>query len=243
MGRGALQKQEPPVMAVKRLSPPLVAVSHNLNGQKLGRKGRLTRERILAATSELLAESEEPISLSAVARRASLGMTSLYNYFTDLTELLLAVLEPVMQKGAEDYAAQLSQHWSDEELGSKCSAFVQAMHGFWSNHARLLHLRNAMADGGDRRMLMHRVTSTQPLIGFLARQMGGDPDRHDSEAYAMATVLMTGIERVVTVVTDKQFTGLFGEQRVPRWDKDHYLRPQARMMELAIRDMRARLKG
>lgn len=243
MGRGALQKQEPPVVAVKRPSPPLVAVSHNLNGQKLGRKGKLTRERILSATSELLAESEEPISLSAVARRASLGMTSLYNYFTDLTELLLAVLEPVMQSGADEYATQLSQHWSDEELGDRCAAFVQAMYGFWSRHARLLHLRNSMADAGDRRMLMHRVTSTQPLIGFLARQMGGDADQQGSEAYALATVLMTGTERVVTVVTDTQFTGLFGETRVPRWDKDHYLQPQARVLELAIRDMRARLQG
>jgi len=221
VGRGALQKQEPPVVAVKRPSPPLVAVSHNLNGQKLGRKGKLTRERILVATSELLAESEEPISLSAVARRASLGMTSLYNYFTDLTELLLAVLEPVMQSGADEYATQLSQHWSDEELGDRCAAFVQAMYGFWSRHARLLHLRNSMADAGDRRMLMHRVTSTQPLIGFLARQMGGDADQQGSEAYALATVLMTGTERVITVVTDTQFTGLFGEPRVPRWDKDH----------------------
>jgi len=34
-------------------------VSHNLHGQRLGRKGRVTRERILAATVELLAGSDE----------------------------------------------------------------------------------------------------------------------------------------------------------------------------------------
>src|SRR4051812_7547086 len=73
--------------------------SHNLNGQRLGRKGRLTRDRILVAANELLATpTDVPFSLSAVARQASLGMTSLYLYFTDLTELLLAILEPLMDE-------------------------------------------------------------------------------------------------------------------------------------------------
>ena len=67
------------------------SLSHNLLGQRLGRKGRDTRERILAATQRLLdGPIDAPISLSAVAREASLGMTTLYLYFSDLTELLLA---------------------------------------------------------------------------------------------------------------------------------------------------------
>ncbi|MFD2136315.1 hypothetical protein ACFSLT_16405 [Novosphingobium resinovorum] len=44
------------------------AVSHNLNGQRLGRKGRVTRERILAAAIELIEDSEEPVTLARVAR-------------------------------------------------------------------------------------------------------------------------------------------------------------------------------
>lgn len=224
--------------------PPLpsapAAVSHNLNGQRLGKKGRLTRERILAATTELLAESDEPISLSAVARRAALGMTSLYNYFADLTELLIAVLEPVMMTAKEGYAGILQERWADEDLGRKCQWFVEGYHDFWSQHSRLLHLRNNMANSGDKRMLMHRVLSTQPLIGWLTSQMNGDPDDVGSEAYAMATVLITGVERTVTVVTDIQFTTLFGDTEGSRNQPEHYLKPEARLLELAIRDMRAR---
>ena len=53
------------------------ALSHNLLGQRLGRKGRDTRERILAATARLLlGPADNVISLSAVAREASLGMTT-----------------------------------------------------------------------------------------------------------------------------------------------------------------------
>ena len=53
-------------------------LSHNLQGQKLGRKGRVTRERIIAAAEKLLAGPPgTPVTLSAVAREASLARTTL----------------------------------------------------------------------------------------------------------------------------------------------------------------------
>lgn len=221
---------------------PQATVSHNLAGQKLGRKGRGTRDRILAAAAELLAADDGvPISLSAVARRAGLGMTSLYNYFTDLTELLLAVLEPVMASAESAFIGMLRERWPDDGLGEHCSSFVLAYYNFWSRHARLLHLRNSMADSRDRRMMVHRVTSTVPLIKLVVHQMDGDQDDPASPMMPIATVLMTGIERTVTVVTDVNLTGLFGEDA--RRPEGYYLLPAARMMELMIRDARQKAGG
>jgi AcrR family transcriptional regulator len=214
-------------------------VSHNLNGQRLGRKGRDTRERILAACCELLADPEEAITMSAVARRASLGMTSLYNYFSDLTELLLAVLEPVMATAEESYLAILREYWPDAELRARCHDFMNAYHGFWAQHSRLLHLRNTMADSHDHRLMIQRVLSTQPLIALFVAQMGGVADDMQSPLRGMATVLMTGVERTVTVATDTGLISLFGD--APRRHEDHYLLPEARLIELAIADTRARL--
>jgi AcrR family transcriptional regulator len=216
-----------------------VSVSHNLNGQRLGRKGRDTRERILAACSDLLADPAEAITMSAVARRASLGMTSLYNYFADLTELLLAALEPVMATAEESYLAVLRERWPDAELGERCYAFMEAYHGFWSRHSRLLHLRNTMADSHDERLMVQRVLSTQPLIGLFVAQMDGAAEDMRSPLRGMATVLMTGIERTVTVSTDAGLTSLFGVDQ--RRQKDHYLVPESRLMELVIRDTRDRV--
>lgn len=214
-------------------------VSHNLNGQRLGRKGRGTRERILVACAELLAESDAPISMSAVARRATLGMTSLYNYFSDLTELLLAVLEPVMATAEESYLAMLRERWPDDRLGERAYAFMCAYHDFWARNSRLLHLRNTMADTRDERMMIHRVSSTQPLIGLFVTQMGGEGGDMMSPVRGMATVLMTGVERTVTVSTDTGLTNLFGERERRR--PDHYMIPEARLIELAIADTRARV--
>ena len=42
-------------------------VSHNVLGQKLGRKGRQTRERILAVAAELIAERADQWAFAAEA--------------------------------------------------------------------------------------------------------------------------------------------------------------------------------
>jgi AcrR family transcriptional regulator len=218
---------------------PAKALSHNLNGQRLGRKGQATRERILAATNELLAgPADVQITLSAVARNAGLGMTSLYLYFNDLTELLLAVLEPVMATTEERYVSLLRDHWPEEELGARALAFVTAYHGFWVQHSRLLHLRNNMADQRDEGMLLHRVRSAQPLMRLFVEQMDGNLEDPGSPVFSMATALMTGLERVVTVTTDTTLQDLLHARFSS--SHRHLLHAEARLLELGIRDTRAR---
>lgn len=213
-------------------------ISHNLAGQRLGRKGRDTRDRIIAAAVELIycSPPEAQISLSAVARQANLGMTSLYNYFNDLPELLLALLEAVMPTAEEEYLGRLRTRWPEEELSDKCYEFVAGYHGFWTRHTRLLHLRNSLSDAGDQRMIDQRVGATQPIIRRIAEQMDGDPRAARSPEFGMATVLMIGIERSVTIATDRELPMLIAQDI--QHDGDHFLRPCARLMAMAIWDMR-----
>jgi len=213
------------------------AISHNLNGQRLGRKGRDTRERIIAATNELLAGSiDTQISLSAVARQASLGMTSLYLYFTDLTELLLAVIEPLTADAEESYLRHLRERWPDDNLNAHCLEFVTALHGFWHRNSTILHLRNSMSDQRDKRMMAQRVRSAQPVIQMLVAQMDQDPTKRGTPAAGMATVLYTGIERVVTVATDRILPTVLPGEFSP--NVRNFLRAEARLLELGIREFR-----
>lgn len=214
------------------------AVSHNLNGQKLGRKGRITRERILRATISLLeSPDEQPITLSAVAQEASLGMTSLYNYFNDLTELVVAVLDLVTGMAQDGYISILETYWPDAELSERCHAFIVAYNRFWNRHSRLFHLRNKMADSLDTRIMEHRLRSGLPILRLLEFQLGLNDGREaGSEVMAMSSVLLTGIERTATVATNPHYSNL----RI--WDtpdqSDRLVEPQARLLELAIRDSR-----
>lgn len=218
---------------------PGAGVSRNLNGQRIGPKGRVTRERIIASAAALVAAGDGgAISLSAVARHASLGMTSVYVYFNDLTEVLLAVLEPVMAEAEAAFLGRLRLRWPDEELPERCLDFVRSYHDFWEHNAPILHLRNRMADGHDERMLVQRVEATRPIIRLLVGQMDGNPLDEESATSAMASMLMTGIERAATVATDvafaKQLQASGGPPKLPRFQL-----PAARLLELGIRDRRA----
>jgi AcrR family transcriptional regulator len=213
------------------------SLSHNLQGQRLGRKGRGTRDRILAATERLLAGPlDTPVSLSAVAREASLGMTTLYLYFSDLTELLLAVLDPVMRSAEERYVSHLRERWPDDKLADHCRRFVEAYHSFWDQHSRILHLRNSYADNQDPRMIEHRIGTTRPLIGLLVKQMDGDPEAMLSPSFGMATTLLTAIERLVTISTDAKFPSLMADD--PKRHVQTLLGGAARLLEIGIRDRR-----
>ena len=50
-----------------------------------------------------------------------------------------------------------------------------------------------------------RNLMTRPLIGMLINQMDGSEDSADDRCMRVATVLMTGIERLATVVTNPRF--------------------------------------
>lgn len=213
-------------------------VSHNLLGQRLGRKGRDTRDRIIAALERLLAApGDTAISLSAVAREASLAMTTLYLYFSDFPELLIAVLRPIMESAEQSYIGQLRSHWSDEDLSENCLRFVEAYHCFWIKHSRILHLRNALADANDDRMRAYRIAASTIAVELLVQQMDSDPTARNSPTFHTAQVLLTGMERLITVATDANQRHLFAD------DLDTIVRTrrgaEARLLELAIRDGRA----
>jgi len=226
-----------------RLIAESAAASHdsagekNLNGQKLGRKGKVTRARILAAAAELLSgEDDSPVSLSAVARRAGLGMTSLYLYFSDLTELILALLEPLMAEEYDNLERLCGKRWPDEELEQHARSFLEHWFDFWTSHAKLLHLRNVMSDAGDERMIRHRLGTGRPFVHLFVRQMDGDPECQDSHASQMATQLMTGMERAFTMATNTHLPRIVNGFS---FEREHYLWPAARLMVMAIRDIRA----
>lgn len=215
----------------------------NLQGQRLGKKGRITRERIITAARELIEDPEtEDLSISAVARRAGLRVSSIYNYFADLPELFLTVLEPEIARTEKEYLDILQRRWPDETLGKYCEDFVQAFYRFWQQNVRLLHVRNAIADTHEPRVLLQRIKSARQIVNLLGIQMGGVQDGMQGEAFDLASVLYTGLERVVTIATHELLKAHY-PPNIQRRFGSATLRQQARLLELAIREQRKRGKG
>lgn len=213
------------------------SVSHNQIGQKLGRKGQETRERILCAMLRLLDDPDgPPVTLTSVAREASVRLTNLYLYFPDMGELLLVALGRVMDTAEAAYLEMLRQRWPDGQLHEACLRFLRAHLEFWKRNARILHMRNAMADASDLRIVHYRNTATLPLIDLLAAQMDGSSGKGDEACFRVATVLLTGLERLATVVTNPHFAIMVGQQ--DNLDQgthvDGLIEAEAEVMSLAI---------
>ena len=215
------------------------SVDTNLQGQKLGKKGRETRDRILATARQLIEDPEsEGFSLSAVARSAGIRMSSIYNYFSDVTELFLAVLEPVADEAEGAYVALLRDKWSDHEIERKSAEFTNAFHDYWRRNSRFLHLRNNMADSYDERVLLQRIAMARETVRLLGRQMGGARDSVTGPEFDLASVLYTGLERVVTISTDAELKAHYPDDIKPRFEGGT-LHQQARLLALAIKDQRS----
>lgn len=224
------------------LKPATPDISCNLVGQKLGRKGLETRERILRAALSLLdkPQPDPSITLSAIAREASVGMTTLYLYFPDLGDLVLAALQRVMATADNAYLDRLRQRWADDAIEENCLDFLRAHFQFWREHSRILHLRNSFADGGDIRFIDYRGRVTSPLMRFLASQMNGDPAATEGPALDFAVVMVTGFERLATVITADNYymIGDQGDNSDRQEQIERLLCTEARMIALTVRDRR-----
>ncbi len=174
-----------------------------------------------------------------MARHTGLRLASIYNYFADPTELFLAVLEPVVAVSEEAYVIQIQDYWPSDELESCASRFVEAFHDYWSEHARILHLRNQMADGGDERVLKQRIEMSRKMVYMLGQQMGGSLSSRLGPEYDLASVLYMGLERVVTVATNHELRAHYPPDVQPRFE-GRTLYQQGRLLALAIADKRLR---
>ncbi len=219
--------------------------AYNLLGQRLGRKGQETRERILCAALRLIeAAQDAPLTLSSVARAAQVGMTTLYLYFPDLGDLVLAVLERVMDYAGSAFGDRLRVYWPDEALLECTRGFVGAHHQFWRRHARLLLLRNSFEDAGDGRFLQYRNRVSRPLIELLIRQMNGSLEPMNSPVANCAAVLVTTFERLATITTNPIFRLNLTDMGVEQVQAyiDELLDAEAEIIALAVRHQRAAAK-
>lgn len=181
-------------------------VTHNTVGKRLGRKGLETRERIICAMLKLVGDPAGPaVTLTGVAREAGIRLPNLYVYFPDMGELVLEALSRVMETAERAYLDNMRTRWPDEGLRQACLEFLGHYQEFWQQNARILHLRNAMADSADERLLVYRSEATRPLLDLLVAQMdcpGGTLEAHNGN---VATVILTGLERLATVLTSPHF--------------------------------------
>jgi AcrR family transcriptional regulator len=147
------------------------APSHNQNGQAMGPKGRVTRERLMRAVGKLLAtHTVSELQVADIAAMAGTSTAAFYRYFTDASAAALAVVATCTQ--STDALLHLAaEDWSSADALERAGIFVRTYIETWERHAAVLRMRNLAAEAGDARFSAARERGVRPLQDALAARV------------------------------------------------------------------------
>ncbi len=171
-------------------------IPRNKHGQKLGRKGLLTRKRIMKNAVNLLrVRPYSDLTVADVTYEADVSSSSFYVYFDDIEDLMFACVEEATQdiSGVLDV---LDEEWTVANLRTQIDRFVKAYERLWEMHRLELRIRNLEADKGNARFLQLRYDSSFEIVsGLEAKVIEAHPKIKN--ALALASVVFAALERVV----------------------------------------------
>lgn len=179
-------------------SPPPEDGVNNKVGQRLGARGRRTRDRFLEAARALLSTTS-PIDLTAraIALAAGSSPPGFFVYFDDVREVMLALCAEA-SASAETMLPRTDSLLDPVALEEDVAVMVAAVRAAWDRNAAVLLYRNHEADRGDERFDAVRTQQAQPLLDRLREAIA----RHrrspisPQDAFAEAAVLVAAIERI-----------------------------------------------
>ena len=186
------------------------APSRNLVGQRLGRKGAETRERIITAAIKLIENKPvRELRVTDITREAAAATSAFYRYFETVDDVLLAAIKDRAPL-ASALIALVDREWPMGRIRILATEFASAFLTYWEEHYALLHVRNLAADEGDARFVAVRWEAIEPLFSQIsakittAQAMGRlaadlDPD-------AVTGVLMSALERMGAGARQEQRT-------------------------------------
>lgn len=177
-----------------------------LDGRPLGRRGRVTRDRILEATRALLeAHGLRDLRVVDITRTIGLSPASFYQYFPDVESAVVAL---ALQAGEDLWTItfELDRDWSGPDGLTAARSLVEGFISYWDDHRAVLRTRNLAAQEGDQRFRAIRHDSLRPLLGGIERQLHRSrEERKISEAIEPAIAaasLVAMLERVAAFHRD-----------------------------------------
>lgn len=189
----------------------MVTENHNLHGQKMGRKGRETRQRIMDVTLEMLKHrSYKDLSVSEVATEAEVSSSTFYVYFEDIEEVLFACVQAAaLDLGA--LHAILDEEWDDNNLKQQVKKLVETYNDLWERYRVELRVRNLEADQGNLRFLNLRIETTRGILQKLGKKLARlNPDLENPGQIAVA------VHAAMSALASQQDIGISGTTRHTR---------------------------
>jgi AcrR family transcriptional regulator len=169
----------------------------NKLGQDMYDKGAATRQKLMQATADLLAD-QSPLSLSVhgIARHAGTSSATFYVYFKTVREVVLALVETLREPYLDEVLTSVTTPWEDD-AEPHVRRFVLAYFGFWARHRRLLAVRNLEADLGDDKFINQRIDMSLPVVEALSNRFRDyQPSMTRAQGWAQAVVCCAALEEM-----------------------------------------------
>jgi AcrR family transcriptional regulator len=168
-----------------------------VDGRVPGRRGLATRGKLIDCTIRLLATTPyRDLKITDITRAAGTSPATLYQYFVDLEDLLLAVAD----RAAEDALALVDlmsdPRWKGAGGVLSAEALVDGFLGFWRTHRPTLRVVDLLSTEGDKRFRHKRVMILNPLTRSLAAAIERVNPDAGVDPMAMAGVLVGMLAQV-----------------------------------------------
>lgn len=170
----------------------------NQLGQKMGRKGQITRKRIVERARELLAiSSYKELNSTEVAKEAGVSVASFYTYYKDMDDLLLDCVRDVLGESEEIFTA-LDSMWTQADLEHQVAAFVERYLGYWDKYRAELRIMCVESDRGKPAFIRLRVDLSNRIIEALGAQFKQCRPSLTNH-FMLASVIYTAMERLASL--------------------------------------------
>jgi AcrR family transcriptional regulator len=166
------------------------------DGRVPGRRGLLTRARLLAQTRDLLdTTSYRDLRVVDIARAAGMSPATFYQYFPDAESALLALADELVGEGRERLTRDIKAGpWTGKEAYETCERVASAFLAFWADHGALMAVIDLAAMEGDQRFRDIRTTMLNAVSQAITAVVEDQRDRgrlpSDLDVTATSAVLV-----------------------------------------------------
>lgn len=139
------------------------------DGRVPGRRGKATRQKLLACTSSMLADtSYRELKVVDIAREAGTSPATFYQYFPDVESAILVLAEELSLDGAAlaDLVAEGS--WRGKAAYPAALGVVDGFLTFWDRNRPVLRVLDLLSEEGDQRFYKVRSRLLNKLTRALA---------------------------------------------------------------------------
>lgn len=187
------------------------------DGRVPGRRGRATRQNLLACTATMLrTTSYRDLKVVDIARGAGTSPATFYQYFPDVESAILVLADEMVASGVERFAdLVIANPWKGKAGYEGAEALAGAMLAFWDEHLPVLRVVDLATEEGDGRFANVRIRLLNDLNNSLAaaareRQKAGK-GQPDIDPEAIAGVLVAMLAHVSAHRLGFEFWGVRAE--------------------------------